>query len=118
MREAVTAAAHIDLQRHAEFNLTVRARRPFDLPKAFRPDTSARSFVVKTSGDLQNALSAPNDTMIFVESIMDPYDAPAAVISSSNKGAELDYGPRGPQGRDNLQLRSATYKGGRPVPIR
>src|SRR5215831_14248338 len=25
---------------------------------------------------LQSALSAPNDTMIFVESIMDPYDAP------------------------------------------
>ena len=89
-----------------------------DLPKAFCPDTSAQSFVVKTSGDLQNALSAPNDTMIFVESIMDPYDAPGAITSSSNKGAELDYGPRGPQGRDNLQLRPATYEGGRPVPIR
>ncbi|HMA72285.1 MAG TPA: thiamine pyrophosphate-binding protein, partial [Xanthobacteraceae bacterium] len=53
-----------------------------DLPKVFRPDTSARSFVVKTSRDLQNALGAPNDTMIFVESIMAPYDAPAAVTSS------------------------------------
>ena len=79
-----------------------------DLPKAFRPDTSARSFVVKTTGDLQNALSAPNDTMIFVESIMDPHDAPAAITTSSNKGADLDYGPRGPQRRDNLQLRPAT----------
>src|SRR5215471_11735380 len=78
-----------------------------DLPKVFRRDTSARSFVVKTSGDLQNALSAPNDTMIFVESIMDRHDAPAAVIASSNKGAELDYGPRGPQHRENLQLRPA-----------
>jgi indolepyruvate decarboxylase len=80
-----------------------------DLPKMFRPGTSARSFVVKTSRDLQNALSAPNETLIFVESIMDPYDAPAAVTSSSNKGADLDYGPRGPQHRDNLQLRPATY---------
>src|SRR5215472_13655608 len=79
-----------------------------DLPKVFRPDTSARSFVVKTSRDLQNALSTPNDTMIFVESIMDPYDPPSAVISSSSKGADLDYGPRGPQHRDNLQLRPAT----------
>jgi len=78
-----------------------------DLPKVFRPDTSARSFVVKTSGDLEKALSAPNDTMIFVESIMDACDAPAAVTSSSNKGADLDYGPRGPQQRDNLQLRPA-----------
>jgi indolepyruvate decarboxylase len=80
-----------------------------DLPKVLRPDTSARSFVVKTNRELQNALSAPNDTMIFVESIMDPYDAPAAVTSSSNKGAALDYGPRGPPQRDNLQLRPATY---------
>ena len=82
-----------------------------ELPKVLCPDTSARSFVVKTSGDLQDALSAPNDTMIFVESIMDPYDAPAAVISSSNHGADLDYGPRGPQHRGNVQLRPAAYDG-------
>ena len=79
-----------------------------DLPKVLCPDTSARSFVVKTNRDLQNALSTPNDTMIFVESIMDSADAPAAVIASSNKGADLDYGPRGPQ-RDDLQLRPARY---------
>jgi indolepyruvate decarboxylase len=78
-----------------------------DLPKIFRRDTSARSFVVRTVSDLQAALGTPNDTMIFVESIMDRFDAPAPVIRSSNKGAELDYGPRGPQRRDN-QLRPAT----------
>ena len=51
-----------------------------DLPKIFRRDTSARSFVVKTGRDLQDAVSAPNDTMVFIESIVDPYDAlaPAA----------------------------------------
>ena len=75
-----------------------------DLPKVFRRDTSARSFVVRTVGDLQNALSAPNDTLIFVESIMDRYDALAPIMSSGNKGADLDYGPRGPQRREN-QLR-------------
>jgi len=80
-----------------------------DLPKVFRRDTSARSFVVKTVQDLQHALSAPNDTMIFVESIMDPYDALAPVINSSNKGADLNYGPRGPQRRENLQLRPAPW---------
>jgi indolepyruvate decarboxylase len=78
-----------------------------DLPKVFRPDTTARSFVVKTVADLEKALSAPNDTMIFIESIMDPHDAPAAVIHSSNNGAELDYGPRGPQHRANAQLQPA-----------
>jgi indolepyruvate decarboxylase len=78
-----------------------------DLPKVFRRDTSARSFVVRSRRDLQEALSAPNDTMILVESIMDPHDALAPIMNSSNKGADLDYGPRGPQHRDNLQLRPA-----------
>ncbi|TWB93535.1 indolepyruvate decarboxylase [Bradyrhizobium macuxiense] len=77
------------------------------LPKVLCPDTSARSFVVKTCGDLQDALRAPNDTMIFVESIMDSGDALAPVIVSSNKGAELDYGPRGPHRRDDVQLQPA-----------
>ena len=75
-----------------------------ELPKVFRPDTTARSFQVKTVADLETALSAPNDNLIFIESVMDPYDAPAAVIHSSNNGAELDYGPRGPQHRGNAQL--------------
>ncbi|QIE25900.1 Indole-3-pyruvate decarboxylase (plasmid) [Caballeronia sp. SBC1] len=77
-----------------------------ELPKVLHPGASARSFVVRTCGDLQNALGAPNDRLLFVESIMDPCDAPAAITRSSNLGAELDYGPRGPQRRDNLQLRS------------
>jgi hypothetical protein len=75
----------------------------------FRPDTTARSFVVKTVADLETALSAPNDSLVFIESVMDPYDAPAPVIHSSNNGAELDYGPRGPQHRENnMQLQPAT----------
>ncbi|HEV2376098.1 MAG TPA: thiamine pyrophosphate-binding protein, partial [Streptosporangiaceae bacterium] len=37
------------------------------LPKVFRPDTTARSFVVKTVADLEKALSAPNDSLIFIE---------------------------------------------------
>jgi indolepyruvate decarboxylase len=76
-----------------------------ELPKVFRPDTTARSFVVKTVADLEEALRAPNDSLVFVESVMDPYDAPAPVIHSSNNGAEIDYGPRGPQHRENnMQL--------------
>lgn len=43
-----------------------------------------------------------------VASVMDRYDAPAAVIHSSNNGAELDYGPRGPQHRENMQLQPVT----------
>jgi hypothetical protein len=53
-----------------------------DLPNVFRPGTSARSFVVKTSRDPRNTLGAPNDTMILIESIMDPHDAPADGVSA------------------------------------
>lgn len=76
-----------------------------DLPKVLRPDTSARTFVVRTGADLEKALQAPNDSLIFIESIMDACDAPAAVSRSSNLGAELDYGPTGPQHREGMQLR-------------
>src|SRR5262252_2219038 len=86
-----------------------------DLPKVFRRDTSARSFVVRTVGDLQTVLSTSNDTMIFVESVMDSHDALAPVTNSSNKGADLDYGPRGPQHRENLQLRHAVASAGQGV---
>jgi indolepyruvate decarboxylase len=78
------------------------------LPKVLHPGTQARSFVVRTCGDLHDALSVPNDQLLFVESIMDPCDSPALITRSSNLGAELDYGPRGPQHRVNLQLRPAT----------
>ncbi|WP_330336046.1 hypothetical protein [Streptomyces sp. NBC_00557] len=78
-----------------------------DLPRVLRRDTTARSFVVKTTADLAEALSAPDDTLIFIEAVMDPYDAPAAIMASSNTGADIDYGPRGPQHRD-------TSNSGRP----
>ena len=76
-----------------------------DLPQVFRPGTAARSFVVKTTGELQEALSAPNDQLIFIEAVMDPLDSPAGVIAEGNSGAETDYGPRGPQHRGNMQIR-------------
>jgi indolepyruvate decarboxylase len=78
------------------------------LPKVFRPDTTARSFVVKTVADLQEALSAPNDRLIFIEALMDPFDAPTPVINSGNNGADIDYGPRGPQHRGNMLIRPTT----------
>jgi indolepyruvate decarboxylase len=75
-----------------------------DLPKVMRPDTTAKSFVVKTPGDLSKAMKAPNDKMVFIESIMDPHDIPAAIAASGNHGADVDYGPRGPQHREGVQL--------------
>jgi hypothetical protein len=74
----------------------------------FQRDTTARSSVVKTVSDLEKALSAPNDTLVFIEAVMDPSDAPVQVISSGNNGADIDYGPRGPQHRDEMLIRPAT----------
>ncbi len=76
-----------------------------DLPKVFQRGSAARSFVVKTVADLDEALSAPNDQLIFIESVMDPFDAPVPVINSGNNGADIDYGPRGPQHRGNMLIR-------------
>jgi indolepyruvate decarboxylase len=79
-----------------------------DLPKVFRPDTTARSFVVRTVAELEEALSAPNDTLILIEAVLDRFDAPAGIISGGNVGADLDYGPRGPQHRGNMMIGPAT----------
>jgi indolepyruvate decarboxylase len=84
-----------------------------DLAKVFRPDTDAKTFVVRTPAELEEALRAPNDSLVFVEAVMDPLDAPAPVIHSSNNGAEIDYGPRGPQHRDNAQLQPEAMAGAR-----
>jgi indolepyruvate decarboxylase len=46
--------------------------------------------------ELQAALAAPHDSMIFVEAIMDKYDAPPVVIRAGYGTVEIDYGPRRP----------------------
>ena len=75
-----------------------------ELPRVFRPDTTARTFAVKTIGEFREALSAPHDSMIFIEAIMDPYDTPPHLAPAGHAMAETDYGPRGPQHRGNLQI--------------
>jgi indolepyruvate decarboxylase len=67
-----------------------------DLPKVLHPGTTARTFVVRTVTELQAALAAPHDSMIFVEAIMDKYDAPPVVIRAGYGTVEIDYGPRRP----------------------
>jgi indolepyruvate decarboxylase len=74
------------------------------LPKVFSADTSARSFVVKTVEDLREALSAPNDTPIFIEAMMDAFDAPSNFVAGTRGYGEVDYGPRGPQHRGNIRI--------------
>jgi TPP-dependent 2-oxoacid decarboxylase len=75
-----------------------------DLPKVLHPGTTARTFVVKTAAELQATLAAPHDNMIFIEAVMDKYDAPQLAIDSGHEMADIDYGPRGPQHRPGVQL--------------
>lgn len=75
-----------------------------DLPKVLHPGTTARTFVVKTAAELQDALAAPHDSMIFIEAVMDKYDALQIAIDSGHGMAEVDYGPRGPQHRPGVQI--------------
>ena len=75
-----------------------------DLPKVLHPGTTARTFVVRTAAELQAALAASHDDMIFIEAIMDKYDAPQPAIGAGHGMAEVDYGPRGPQHRPGVQI--------------
>jgi TPP-dependent 2-oxoacid decarboxylase len=80
------------------------------LPKVFRPDTAAESFVVRTVEELDDVLRTPHDNLVFIESIMGPADAPANLITGGHASADLDYGPRGPQHRKG---RSVALRAGR-----
>jgi indolepyruvate decarboxylase len=75
-----------------------------ELPKVFRPDTAAESFVVRTVDQFDTVLSTPHHNLVFIESIMDPTDAPANLIASGHAAADLDYGRRGPQHRKGAQI--------------
>jgi indolepyruvate decarboxylase len=74
------------------------------LPQVFCPGTTARSFTVSTIGELKEALAAPHDAMIFIEAIMDPFDAPQLILASGLGMGNTDYGPRGPQFRPDIRI--------------
>ena len=75
-----------------------------ELPKVFRRDANVESYVVKTVDDLEKVLGAKHAGMVFVESVMDKYDAPVALIESGHAFADSDYGPRGPQHAPDAQI--------------
>ncbi|MBO3744840.1 alpha-keto acid decarboxylase family protein [Streptosporangiaceae bacterium NEAU-GS5] len=75
-----------------------------ELPKVLHPGTTARTFVVKTAAELEAAMAAPHDNMIFIEAVMDKYDALQTALDMGHGMAEIDYGPRGPQHRPGVQI--------------
>ena len=75
-----------------------------ELPGVLRPDGNALTFRVETDGELRKALDTDHDGMVFIEAVLGPDDASAALIAGGHATANLDYGPRGPQNRPGAQL--------------
>jgi indolepyruvate decarboxylase len=76
-----------------------------ELPNVFSRDKKAETHVVQTSNELQKVLDAPHSGMVFVESVMDKYDAPIDLIVGGHALADSDYGVPGPQSASNAQIR-------------
>jgi indolepyruvate decarboxylase len=91
------------LGREAKYN-DVANWRYADLPKVFRSDGNAQTHVVETVEDLEDVLAAAHGGLVFVESVMDKYDAPVELIRGGHAVADSDYGPRGPQFAPDAQL--------------
>jgi len=75
-----------------------------ELPNVFSRDKKAETHVVTTSNELQKVLDSPHTTMVFVECVMDKYDAPYDLILGGHAIADTDYGTRGPQLAANAQI--------------
>ena len=75
-----------------------------DLPRVLRPDGNALTFRVETDDELRKALDTDHDGLVFIEAVLGPDDASEGLIAAGHAAADLDYGPRGPQGRPGAQL--------------
>jgi indolepyruvate decarboxylase len=91
------------LGKDAKYN-DVANWRYSELPNVFSRDKRAETHVVQTSNELQKVLDSPHSGMVFVESVMDKYDAPIDLIVGGHALADSDYGVPGPQSAANAQI--------------
>src|SRR5579864_6478261 len=91
------------LGKDAKYN-DVANWRYSELPNVFSRDKKAETYVVQTSNEFQKVLDSPHSGMVFVESIMDKYDAPIDLIVGGHALADSDYGVPGPQSSANAQI--------------
>ena len=75
-----------------------------ELPNVFSREKKAETYVVHTSNELQKVLDSPHSDMVFVECVMNKYDAPLDLILGGHAIADTDYGARGPQSEVNAQI--------------
>ena len=86
------------LGKDAKYN-DVANWRYSELPNVFSRENKAETYVVQTSNELQKALDTPHSGMVFVESVMDKYDAPIDLIVGGTFYESRVYTASGPQVR-------------------
>ena len=91
------------LGKDAKYN-DVANWRYSELPNVFSRDKKAETYVVQTSNELQKVLDSPHSGMVFVESVMDKYDAPIDLIVGGHALADSEYGVPGHQAAANSQI--------------
>ena len=91
------------LGKDAKYN-DVANWRYSELPNVFSRDRKAETYIVQTSNELQKVLNSPHSGMVFVESVMNKYDAPIDLIVGGHALADSDYGVPGPQAAPNAQI--------------
>ena len=91
------------LGKDAKYN-DVANWRYSDLPNVFSREKKAETYVVQTSNELQRVLDSPHSALVFVECVMDKYDAPLDLILGGHAIADTDYGARGPQSAVSAQI--------------
>lgn len=75
-----------------------------ELPNVFSRDKKTETYVVRTSRELQKVLDSPHAGMVFVEAVMEKYDAPIDLITGGHALADSDYGVSGLQSVANSQI--------------
>jgi indolepyruvate decarboxylase len=75
-----------------------------ELPNVFSRDKTTETYVVRTSRELQKVLDSPHASMVFVEAVMEEYDAPIDLITGGHALADSDYGVSGLQSVANSQI--------------
>jgi indolepyruvate decarboxylase len=91
------------LGKDAKYN-DVANWRYSELPNVFSRDKKAETHIVQSSKELQQALDSEHSGMVFVECVMDKYDAPIDLIAGGHALADSDYGVPGPQSAANAQI--------------
>lgn len=81
-----------------------------EFAKSLSRTQEIETFRVHDSEELDAVLSSKHRSMVFVEVVMDPMDAPVGLIRGMRAIANLDYGASGPQSAPGAQITEADVR--------